>query len=336
MSKFKYSQGSFGKYSTIILSNESTGANLEIAYRGATALKFNIPHREGFVNILDGFLTPEEMEETKGARNWIMIPFANRIRDGKYTINGKTLQLEPVAPRNQVMHGFLSNIIYELSGVESTANSITATFFTKKIRKNNIKGYPFSFDVYIRYKLETDKLTVTVTGENVGDEPAPFFSGWHGYFKTGENGIDHLELTVDAEKVIVVDNTLIPEPGEKALANIADFPTLDFRSGRLPDRRILNDKILDTGFAELSKHKDGYSRATIHDKQNGLSLSVFQRGGVTLVFTGDTLPSRIRKAIAIEPMQYMTNSFNRIEVSEGIIVQPSKNTEFTFGVEIIK
>ncbi len=336
MSKFIHSEGNFGKYTTTILGNEDTGASLEIAHRGATLLKFNIPYKGSQINIIDGFATPEEMEGSKGARNWIMVPFANRIKNGKYKFDGKEYQMDPVPPRNQVMHGILSNVIYDLHKIESTENSITAIFITKKIRKDVFKGYPFSFDVYVKYKLEEDKLTISITGENVGTEPAPFFSGWHGYFKTGNNGIDHLELTVDAEKIIVVDNNLIPQEGDKAFANIANFPTLDFRKGRHPERRILEDKKLDTGFADLMKHKDGYSRATISDSKNGLTLSVFQRGGVTLVFTGDSLPSRIREAIAIEPMQFMTNSFNRIKEMEGIVVQPGRNTEFTFGVEIIK
>lgn len=336
MSKYSFSEGTFGEYSTITLANTKTGSKLEVSLLGAIALKYLVPFKGELIDILDGFADPEELKSTKGARNWIMVPFANRISNGKYDFNGNEYILGPIPPRNQVMHGLLSNTRYEVFSIEKTENSISATLVNKEIRKDNNKGYPFSFDVYVKYRIENYKLTITVTGENVVDEPAPFFSGWHGYFKTGNKGIDHLELTLDAEDIIVVNKDLIPESGAKAYENISDHRELDFRSSIPGNKRLLAGKKLDNGFTNLKKYDDGYSRAKLYDPGNGLTLSVFQRGGVTLVFTGDTLPGRIRKAVAIEPMQFMTNSFNRIAESGGIIVQPGRTTEFKFGIEVQK
>ena len=336
MNKFSFSEGTFGKHPTVILTNKQTGSKLEIALTGAIALKYLVPVNGKLLDILDGFETPEELVGTKGARNWIMVPFANRIQNGTFKFNGIEYHLDPIPPRNQVMHGLLSNVLYEVFSSDKTENSISVTLVCRKIRKDIIKGYPFSFDVYVKYKMEDDKLTVTVTGENIGEKPAPFFSGWHGYFKTGDDGIEHLELTVDADNVILVNDDLIPEQGFKAFGNISDYPALDFRSKNSSDSRTLKDKKLDNGFSQLKKYPDGYSRSNLHDPKNGFTLSVFQRGGVTLVFTGDSLPSRRRKAVAIEPMQFMTDSFNRIEESEGIVVMPGKISVFEFGVEIIK
>ena len=334
MSNYSFTEGTFGDYQTIILSNDKTGAKIEVALRGATALKYLIPFNGAMLDILDGFATPQEMNESKGARCWIMAPFANRIPDGKYIFNGQELMLDPVPPRNQVIHGFLSNIDYDLYKVDKTENSIEATLVNRKIRKGVIKGYPFSLDVYVKFKLEEDKLSVNITAENIGDEPAPFGTGWHSYLKTGNGGIENLVLTADAEKTIVVNSNLIPFEGEKAYGNIGNFPALDFRGGRLPENRILKDKILDNAFSELKKDKDGYSRTSIHDLSTGLTLSIFQRGGIVLVFTGDSLPGRKRNSVAIEPMQFITNAFNRPEYKDEITVQPGKNSVFEFGIEI--
>jgi len=38
---------------------------------------------------------------------------------------------------------------------------------------------------------------------------------WHPYFKAGENDIDNLVLTIDAEEIVQVDDSLIPYEGKR-------------------------------------------------------------------------------------------------------------------------
>jgi aldose 1-epimerase len=334
MSRYTIKEGKFGKYPTVLLSDGKKGETLEVVLRGATALRYLVNYEGKIINILDGFETQDELEAAKGARCWIMAPFANRIQNGKYYFNGTDYELSPIPPRDQVMHGFLSNIQYELYKTDTTENSIEATFVTKKTRPGVFSGYPFSLDVYVKYKLEDGKLSCKIIGENVGEEPLPFGSGWHSYLKTGDEGIEHLILTLDAEKTIAVDSNLIPLSGENAFVDVINFPHLDFRSDRLADKRILKNKKLDNAFTELKKCKDGFSKASLYDPHNGLKITLFQRGGVTLVFTGDSLKTRPRKAVAIEPMQFITNVFNRDDFKDEITVLPGRNSVFEFGIEI--
>jgi aldose 1-epimerase len=64
-------------------------------------------------------------------------------------------------------------------------------------------------------------------------------------------------------------------------------------------------------------------------------LKVFQNKGVTLIFSGDSLIDRKRKSIAIEPMQCLTNSFNRKEFEDEITINPGEEKSFKFGVKFI-
>jgi galactose mutarotase-like enzyme len=59
-----------------------------------------------FFNIIDGFLTPEELLHNPGAKSWIMASFANRIPEGKYFFNGIEHRLKPMPPEKEVIHGF--------------------------------------------------------------------------------------------------------------------------------------------------------------------------------------------------------------------------------------
>jgi galactose mutarotase-like enzyme len=62
-------------------------------------------------------------------------------------------------------------------------------------------------------------------------------------------------------------------------------------------------------------------------------IEIFQQGGVTLVYSGDQLTSRKRHSIAIEPMQYITNAFNRKELKEKVLIKPGEKSIFNFGVK---
>ncbi len=336
MSRFNFSEGMFGTYKTISFVDYNNGNKFEILLSGATPLNFVTQINEKQFNILDGFKNDDEVKSGSGARCWIMTPFANRIPNGVYQFNGMNYKLNPLPPRTQVIHGLTSREVFVLSNVETNHNFIEATFVYNKIRPGKFEGYPFAIDVFIKYKLEENKLTIHVSCENVGDFSAPFQTGWHPYFKTSENGIENLILTVDANQIVLVDDNLIPLNGNQAFKKIDNFPVIDFRSQAPIDERKINRRIIDKCFADLRADKDNISKSSIYDPENGIAISLFQNGGVTLVFTGDTLSRGQRQSIAIEPMQFITNAFNREELKNNLTVLPGEKSSFKFGFEISK
>jgi aldose 1-epimerase len=172
-----------------------------------------------------------------------------------------------------------------------------------------------------------------IVGENVGARPAPFGCGWHPYFKTSEHGIVRLVLSVPAQGVIRTDDRLLPLEGQAAYGALEGTPDLDFRPTRPAASRRLGKAVLDRCFYGLSADPDGLSRTRLEDPDTGLTLTVVQEGGLMHVFTGDTLPIRPRASIALEPVQFMTNAFNRPEVKDRIALPPGQTSVFRFGVE---
>jgi aldose 1-epimerase len=334
MNRYNFTQNKFGKYDSIKLSDTVKGTSLEICLQGATILKFLIPINGNHFDIFDGFATPEEFEQTKGARCWIMAPFANRIPDGKYFFQDKLYQIDPIPPKTEVIHGFTSFEKFEVSEVNVTNSFAEVMLTTKKIRPNVFNGFPFALDISVKYKLEDLKVTVQVIADNVGIDAAPFGTGWHPYLKTSEKGIEHLILTIDAEELIQIDSSLIPLSGKKAYAEIDKFPNLDFRSSLAIDKRAINNRVLDNCFSKLKPYTEGNFKSSIFDPENGMQITMFQKGGVTLAYSGDTLMTRKRNSIALEPMQFITNAFNRDELKDKIKILPGEKSIFEFGVEV--
>ena len=332
--RYKISEGYIGNSKTLIVEDELYGGMVEIAFQGATLLKFVIPQNNEFFNIIDGFHSPDEMISTHGARCWIMAPFANRIPNGLYTFDGKKYQLKPIPPRKDVIHGFTFKEKFQIKEINLGDEHVEVVFLNEQIRDGRYFGYPFSLDVLIKYRYEKNKLTITVIGENKGDVPLPFAPGWHPYFKTSDSGIEHLILTVDADYLIQTDENLIPLNGKDAYTDVMAFPKLNFRSDRLHQERIINGKILDVCYAGLKSNNNGYLESSIFDPQNNLKISMFQNGGATFVYTGDTLDFGQRKSVALEPMKFLTNAFNRKEFSKDVMVMPGNHSEFEFGVKI--
>jgi aldose 1-epimerase len=334
MARFQIRESRFGTHPVTVLSDSATGAQAVIAHRGATLLSFRIPHRGGPVDLLDGFATPEELEHPQGARSWIMAPFSNRIPEGLYVFQGESHRFEITQPKARMaIHGLLRVEPFEPSRTEETGELAGVTFACRALRAERFPGYPFDVDVRVRFVLRERSLSLEIAGENVGGRPAPFGCGWHPYFKTSEHGIEPLTLSVPAQGVIRTDDRLIPLEGQAAFAALEDVPDLDFRPSRPPASRQLGGRVLDCCFYGLSAGADGLSRTRIEDTDAGLTLTVVQEGGLMHVFTGDTLAVRRRASVALEPVQFMTNAFNRPETRERIVLPPGQTSTFRFGVE---
>ena len=65
-----------------------------------------------------------------------------------------------------------------------------------------------------------------------------------------------------------------------------------------------------------------------------MKITVFQERGLMHVFTGDTLGRRPRNALALEPIEVLTNAFNRPECRDAITLAPGAERSFRFGVEV--
>ena len=96
----------------------------------------------------------------------LLFPVLGRLKDGKYTLNGKEYTIP--------MHGFARDSLFEVVGQSETSVSFRLTE-----SEDTLAVWPFPFVLTVTYTLEDNRLTKTCTVENPGGETMYFELGGH-------------------------------------------------------------------------------------------------------------------------------------------------------------
>lgn len=228
-----------------------------------------------------------------GATGITLAPWANRVEDGVWYLNGKKQQLDITeVSRNNASHGLLRNAAYELVDEAEFSVTLEAPVFPQH-------GYPFLVRHRVQYLLAEDLgLVVRQTLLNDSQAPAPFVLGAHPYLRLGDVPASDLVLTVGTGSRLVADERLIPRSSEQV-----DGAT-DLRGGR-----TVSELDIDVAYTDLT-FDGGVARQTLK-ASDGRSVSLWQDENCSYVhvFVTDQYPGRA-KAVAIEPMTGPANAFN--------------------------
>ena len=258
-------------------------ARLAVDLRGGNLRRLVV----GEWDVLDGYPAGTI---PSGRRGGVLVPWPNRLRDGRYVWQGSKLQLEVAAPDVPTAnHGLLSWQPWS----ELAAGDGTVTVGTVLEAR---PGYPFRLAVAVDYTLTPDQLSVTVRVRNVGDQPAPVGVGMHPYLYVGaacDGDIGAAELSIPA----------------RTAADVVDgLPTgrrtpFDGAIGRIGDRA------LDIPLTDLIRDIDGWARLRLRGSAGELTLSVDEQWPWLQVYSGDTLPEgQRRRSLAVEPMTCPANA----------------------------
>lgn len=262
------------------------------------------------IDLVPGFGEDETPPSGSGI---VLVPWPNRIRDGKWRHDDTEYQLAITEPaRGNAIHGLLRYTEY--APVEQDRDSVTlaATIHPQM-------GYPFTVRTAVRYELVSDGLKVTHFLENLGGDPAPVAVGTHPFLKIGGVPTEDLVLRLDAASHIEVDDRLLPT-GEVHVGGTE----WDFREGRR-----VGDVQLDDAFGELGS-VDGTVEHSL-TAPDGRSVSVWadDEFAYVQVFTTESYPGET-KAIAVEPMTAPADAFNS---GKGVRwLDPGEQWEISWGI----
>ncbi|KJF75081.1 aldose 1-epimerase [Agrobacterium arsenijevicii] len=302
------------------------GFSAEIAYEGATLLSWRPRLADGNEeNLVDGYLTPAELQSQNGVRNGILAPFTNRIPQGQFHFGGEMHRIAPVlAHEDLVFHGFARALPFALDR-SFEENDAHVLVFRAEISPADFKGYPYHLAIEVEYRFAGHDVTIDIRGINGDDRPLPFAAGWHPYFRLpGTSSIDDLYLTLPSRTAIETDEALIPLPDRET--GILKRDDAAFLSAA-----PLAGHVLDVCFTDLIASATGLYETRLENRQNGSSLTVWQERGHMHVFTGDTLARDRRTSIALEPVETPTNAFNQPELAAALTLQPGESRSFRFG-----
>lgn len=251
---------------------------------GATLRSFSVDGRD----VVRGFGVDEMSRAGRGQN---LIPWPNRIRDGRYTFRGVTQQLPLSEPaRHNASHGLARYVPWVL--VEKKTDAVT-----NRVHIHPQPGWPGTLQAMITHRVGEDGLTVTVEATNMGAEELPYGYGAHPYLAVGEATVDEVAVTVPGASYLEVDDRLLP-----VKISPVDGTAYDLRGGP-----VLGPVILDTAMTDLSRDSDGRWRVTLVLGDRYAELWGDETMRWTQIFTGG--PNR-DGSIAVEPMTCGPDAFN--------------------------
>ena len=284
-----------------------SGEQLEIAFgdRQAVVTEVGAGLRTYSVNgreILDGY---SDQEMAPSGRGQVLLPWPNRIAEGRYEFGGEERQLPINEPETGcAIHGLVRWDTWAVSDRDEHRVVVGHRLHPRP-------GYPFALALSIEYALSEEGLRVTTTATNVGDEPCPYGAGAHPYLSPGTPTVDTALLRVPARTVLDADGGAKPVDGTE----------FDFRSGR-----PVGETRLDHCFTDLDRDDDGLVRVALDD----LTLWADEAYGYLMLYTGDGRPDVSRRSLAVEPMTCPPHAFRTGE--SVIVIQPGDSAESTWGL----
>jgi aldose 1-epimerase len=275
---------------------------------GATLRSFSVGGRD----VVHGFGVEDKVS---GGRGQNLIPWPNRIRDGRYTFDGITQQLPLSEPaRHNASHGLARYVPWVL--IEKKVDAVI-----NRVRIHPQPGWPGTLESTITHQLSQDGLTVTVEATNIGITELPFGYGAHPYLTVGESTVDEVTLTVPAASYLEVDNDrLLPLKLSPVEGTIYDL-----RQGRL-----VGSMSLDTAMTDLVRDPDGRWRVSLALGERYAELWGDETMRWTQVFTGG--PNR-NWSLAVEPMTCGPDAFNEGPTHDGMrVLAPGETFVGQWGI----
>ncbi|MGZ8364538.1 MAG: aldose 1-epimerase [Caulobacteraceae bacterium] len=144
------------------------------------------PATEGYANSIQAGCFP-------------LVPFSNRVRDGKFSFRGREVTLPPNMPgQRHPLHGDGWRAAWTVGEITDTEATLTYA--------HEGGAWPWSYEAEQFFELRPDGLTITLSCRNTSDEPMPCGLGLHPYFPCG--GATIFDAATDA--VWTIDDEIMP------------------------------------------------------------------------------------------------------------------------------
>ncbi len=248
----------------------------------------------------------------------VLVPWPNRLRDGKYTYEGVEYQLPITEPeRGTALHGLA--LWQRWTVTEHTESAVTL-----ELPLVPTPGYPFPVRFALTYSLSDGGLMVHLVAANEGTRTAPYGVGFHPWLSPGGADLDDCTLRMDAATRVTVDDRLLPDGTEPAQG------PLDFRTPS-----TLRGVALDDAYVDVSRDEQGLAWIQLA-APDGRTAAVWMDESMDTfqVCTGDELvPAANRTGVAAEPMSCIADAFNSGD--RLVHLQPGARHEVTWGATLL-
>jgi aldose 1-epimerase len=123
----------------------------------------------------------------------ILFPWPNRIYEGRWSFDGRELQL-PTNEPNAALHGLVYDREFSV-----TSQTDVACCLVLKFEAN--EGYPFDFEIVANFELTDSSVRISYTVTNKSSAVAPYALGFHPYFAASNQS----RLWLNGESLAIED-----------------------------------------------------------------------------------------------------------------------------------
>lgn len=245
---------------------------------------------------------------------------ANRIRDGRFNLDGADYQLDRNFLGKHHLHGGSAGIGKRVWDIESLGtDSVTLSIALA----DGEMGYPGAMQIRQTFSLPGDG-TFDITMEAETDAPTLCNLAHHSYFNLdGTDTILGHDLMIAAQHYLPVDDELIPT-GE--IAPVAGTP-LDFRRPTLLATPCAA-QVVDLNFCLSDARRDATRAATLRAPTSGITMDVITTEPGLQVYDGAGLDVPVpgldgrgigaHAGIALEP-QVWPDAINHAEFPQAVL-----------------
>ena len=266
-------------------------------------------YTSGGRSVLDGY---GDDEMCSGGRGQALMPWPNRLGDGRFEWDGALLQTALTEPEHHnAIHGLVRWASWTVA--EESTDQVRMEY-----RLYPQPGWPWILDLAVTYILGADGLEVRTAAVNLpgGAGPCPFGAGWHPYLEAFGGLVDDVVLSFGAATAYVADERGLPVRTVAVAGG-----ELDYAAGR-----PIGAARIDHGFTDLARDDLGRAHVELRaGDRSGRSTRLWMDRVYThlQIYTGDTVEEvdRRRRGLAVEPMtcapDMLHNGFGRLVLGEG-------------------
>jgi len=249
------------------------GVSLNILDYGAIIQSLKAPGRDDYRDIILGFDTLYDYLKGHPFFGAVAGRVANRIPDGRFSIDDTTYHLNVNAPFNNHLHGGFRGFDKYVWESEAFQDGDAVGVRLHRLSPDGEEGYPGNLDTTITYTLtKSNVLRFEAAAET--DRPTIVNIVQHSYFNMAGHDSGDVRaqvLSIDADQVTPVDERLCPT-GELADVNET---SLDLRvPNTLGDVFDGNDGIIDLNYVLKPAQTGLIPCARLHDPGSGRTMAI--------------------------------------------------------------
>ena len=316
-----FGKNSIGETVTIYTLENKRGMKVRFLDLGAAVYELFVPDKNGeLVQVSAVYDNPISYEKQTTYFGAIVAPYANRIADAKFEIDGQIYETDANNNENS-LHSGVNGIAKKIWTVkEQTETKIIFAYDGKDLEQ----GFPGNIHYEVTYEV-TDENELSISYYALSDKKTAINMTNHTYFNLAgamSGSVENHELWINASHYTPVKDAKAIPTGEIAPVEGTPF---DFRETKAIGRDIKQefDQLIfgqgyDHNFA-IDKAVDGVEKiATVYAKESGIEMSVWTDCIGVQLYTGNFMEGELgpngyyykkHGAFCLET-QYFPNSIN--------------------------